>query len=283
MKTAIVTDTNSGISASQAEELGIYLIPMPFFVGEETYYEGKDITHAAFFERMRAGADVSTSQPSPSVITGLWETLLRDYDRVLYFPMSAEFSGSCETAKALALDYDGRVLVVDDRRLSVTLEQSVRNALVLLEQGKTAEQVKEILEAERFDANIYIAMNTVEYLKRGGRATAIEAALAAILSIKPVLQVREGHLGVYKKVRGMKNAKEVLISALKNDLETRFRGVAMNIFAGYSGGDPALGERWLREVQAAFPDALVRLISLPLSICCHVGEGALGVACAKAW
>lgn len=283
MKTAIVTDTNSGLSARQAEELGIYLIPMPFFVGEETYYEGKDITHADFFEKLRAGEDVFTSQPSPSVIISMWEKLLQDYDRVLHFPMTAELSGSYETAKALALDYDGRVLVVDDRRISVSLEQSLRNALVLLEQGKTAEQVKEILEEERFDASIYIALDTVEYLKKGGRLSATGAAMATILSIKPVLQVKEGRLEVYKKVRGMKNAKGVLIGALKNDLETRFRGVAMNIFAGYSGGDPALGEGWLQEVQAAFPDALVRLISLPLSICCHTGEGALGVGCAKAW
>ena len=283
MKTAIVTDTNSGISASQAEAMGIHLIPMPFFIGGETYYEGKDISHALFFEKMADGVEVSTSQPSPADIIALWESLLEDHDAVLHFPMTSGLSGSCASAKALAREYGGRVLVVDDKRISVTLMQSVRNALTLLAQGKTAGEVRDILEAESYDSSIYIAVNTLEYLKKSGRVTAAGAAMASILSIKPVLQIQGDKLDAYKKVRGMNHAKTVLMNALRKDLDTRFKDLEMNVFAGYSGGDSALGEVWLEEVQREFPEYEVELISLPLSICCHTGEGALGVACAKKW
>ena len=283
MKTAIVTDTNSGISASQAEAMGIHLIPMPFFIGGETYYEGKDISHALFFQKMADGVEVSTSQPSPADIIALWESLLEDHDAVLHFPMTSGLSGSCASAKALAREYGGRVLVVDDKRISVTLMQSVRNALTLLAQGKTAGEVRDILEAESYDSSIYIAVNTLEYLKKSGRVTAAGAAMASILSIKPVLQIQGDKLDAYKKVRGMNHAKTVLMNALRKDLDTRFKNLEMNVFAGYSGGDPALGEAWLEEVQREFPEYEVELISLPLSICCHTGGGALGVACAKKW
>lgn len=283
MKTAIVTDTNSGISAAQAEEMGIHLIPMPFCIGGETYYEGKDISHALFFQKMGAGVDVSTSQPSPADTTALWEKLLADHDYVVHFPMTSGLSGSCASAKALAREYGGRVLVVDDKRISVTLMQSIRNAQVLLAQGKTAGEVRDILEAESYDSSIYIAVNTLEYLKKSGRVTAAGAAMASILSIKPVLQIQGGKLDAYKKVRGMSHAKTVLMDALRKDLDTRFKDLEMTVFAGYSGGDPALGENWRKEVQRAFPEYEVELTSLPLSICCHTGEGALGVACAKKW
>lgn len=283
MKTAIVTDTNSGISAEKAEQLGIFLIPMPFFIGGETYYEGKDISHAQFFEAMRSGVEVSTSQPAVADITAQWDKALEGHDRVLHFPMSSGLSGSCQTARALAQEYGGRVLVVDDHRISVTLEQSIRNAQALLATGRTAEEVHAILEAERYDASVYIAVNTLEYLKKSGRVTAAAAAMASILNIKPVLQIQGGKLDAYKKVRGMNQAKRVLLDALQKDLDTRFREFNKTVFAGYSGGDPALGEAWQKEVQAAFPDYTVELISLPLSICCHTGEGALGVACAKTW
>lgn len=283
MKTAIVTDTNSSISAKEAQEMGIYLIPMPFFVDGETYLEGKDCTPETFFQRMKAGAEISTSQPAPEEITSLWDTLLKTHDAVLHFPMSSGLSGSCHTAKALAQEYGGRVLVVDDRRISVTLAQSIRNAQALLAQGKTAAEVRDILEAERDASSIYIAVNTLEYLRKSGRVTAAGAAMAAVLHIKPVLQIQGGKLDAYKKVRGMLQAKKILLGALRHDLATRFSGMKMAVFSGYSGGDPALGETWRREVQAAFPDYAVGMISLPLSICCHTGEGAVGVACAKLW
>lgn len=283
MKTAIVTDTNSGISAAQAEEMGIHLIPMPFCIGGETYYEGKDISHALFFQKMGAGVDVSTSQPSPADTTALWEKLLADHDYVVHFPMSSGLSGTCASAKALAQEYGGRVLVVDDKRISVILLQSIRNAITLLDQGKHPREVVDILEREAYDASVYIAVNTLEYLKKSGRVTAAGAAMASILSIKPVLQIQGGKLDAYKKVRGMSHAKTVLMDALRKDLDTRFKDLEMTVFVGYSGGDPALGENWRKEVQRAFPEYEVELTSLPLSICCHTGEGALGVACAKKW
>lgn len=260
MKTAIVTDTNSSISAKEAQEMGIYLIPMPFFVDGETYLEGKDCTPETFFQRMKAGAEISTSQPAPEEITSLWDTLLKTHDAVLHFPMSSGLSGSCHTAKALAQEYGGRVLVVDDRRISVTLAQSIRNAQVLLAQGKTAAEVRDILEAERDASSVYIAVNTLEYLRKSGRVTAAGAAMAAVLHIKPVLQIQGGKLDAYKKVRGMLQAKKTLLEALRHDLATRFSGMKMAVFSGYSGGDPTLGETWRREVQAAFPDYAVGMI-----------------------
>lgn len=282
-KTAIVTDTNSGISIRQAEEMGIHLILMPFFIDGVTYLEERDISARDFFDRMREGAEVSTSQPAPEVITSLWEELLETHDSILHFPMTSGLSGSCQTAKALAAEYGGRVVVVDDHRISVTLMQSICNAQVLLSAGRTAAEVRDILEAEKDASSIYIAVNTLEYLKRSGRVTAAGAAMAAVLHIKPVLQIQGGLLDAYKKVRGMAKAKLALLDALHSDLSHRFAGERMRIFSGYSGGDPELGLAWQKVVQAEFPDYQVDLISLPLSICCHTGEGALGVACAKEW
>ena len=283
MKTAIVTDTNSGISPGQAKEMGIHLIPMPFRIDDEIYLEGYDCTPALLFQKLRRGAHVSTSQPSPGQITELWDRLLETHDRILHFPMSSELSGSCQSAQALAGEYEGRVLVVDDRRISVTLMQSIRNAQTLLAQGKGPEEVRDILEEERLSAGIYLAVNTLELLKRSGRVTAAAAAMAAVLHIKPVLQIQGGKLDAYRKVRGMVQAKKVLLEALRKDLTARFAGMKMAVFSGYSGADQALGLAWQKEVQAAFPDYQVGLIALPLSICCHTGEGALGVACVKEW
>ena len=279
MKTAIVTDTNSGLSQAAADELGVYLIPMPFTIDGQLYFEGHDLTHPMFFEKMRQGAHISTSQPAPYDITSLWDRLLETHDTVLHFPMSAGLSGSCQIAKGLAQEYDGRVLVVDDRRISVTLEQSVRNARTLLDQGRSPAEVRETLEAERRDCIVYLAVNTLEYLKKSGRVTTAAAAMAAVLHIKPILLIQEGKLDAYRKVRGMAHAQKDLIDALRQDLATRFAGMKMKVFSGYSGGDPSVGTAWQKQVQAAFPEWEVGLISLPLSICCHTGEGALGVAC----
>lgn len=267
----------------QAEKMGISLISMPFSIDGKTYLEGKDCSHTMFFERMQSGAAIFTSQPAPGELLALWEKLLQENDRILHFPMTAALSGSYQTALALAQDFGGRVLVVNDRRISVTLMQSICNAKKLLDLGKTAEEVQQILQAEATQAQIYIAVNTLEHLKKSGRVTAAAAAMASVLNIKPVLQVQDGKLDAYKKVRGMKQGKKTLISALQHDLATRFSALNMKIFAGYAGGDPALGLSWQTEVQAAFPSRVVELISLPLSICSHTGEGALGVACAKAY
>ena len=281
MKTAIVTDTNSGITAQMAREIGIYLIPMPFFIDGSTYYEGETCTPDFFFRHLKAKAEVSTSQPSPEVITSLWASLLETHDAVLHFPMTAGLSGSCETAKALAQEFDGRVLVVDDHRISVTLAQSIRNALTLLAQGKTAQEVRGILEAEKDASSIYIAVNTLEYLKKSGRVTAAGAPWPPCCTSSPCCRSKAANWTPIKS-RGCPGEK-TLLDALRHDSATRFAGMKMAVFSGYSGADPDLGKAWQREVQAAFPDQLVELISLPLSICCHIGDGALGVACAKVW
>ena len=280
MRTAIVVDTNSGIMPEEAARMGISLIPMPFLIDGQEYLEGEDCSQDFFFERMAAGAEVGTSQPSPGGIAELWERLLEENDAVLHFPMSSSLSGSCQTAKALALDYPGRVFVVDNRRISVTLRESVRGAQRLLAEGKSAEEVHRILEERGGESSIYIAVNTLEYLKKGGRVTAAGAAMGTLLNLKPVLQIQGGKLDAFKKCRGMAAACDAMLQAMEKDLRARFPGQEMRLFAAYSG-DRAAGESWLGQVRAAFPEREVELAALPLSICCHIGSGALAIACAE--
>ncbi len=283
LKTAIVTDTNSGITVEQAEKMGVSLIPMPFSIDGTTYLEGKDCTQPMFFERMQNDAEIFTSQPAPGDILPLWETLLQKHDRILHIPMTAALSSSYQTAAALAKEFGGRVLVVNDGRISATQLQSLRNAQWLLEHGVTPEGVQHILESEKTSAKIYFAVNTMRYLKKSGRVTAAAAAMASVLNIKPVLQVQDGQLDAFKKVRGMKQGKKILISALRHDLDTQFSGMKMRLFAACSGTDEALGRAWQAEVQAEFPEWQVELVPIPLGICCYIGENALGIACAKAY
>ena len=280
MRTAIVVDTNSGIMPEEAARMGISLIPMPFLIDGKEYLEGEDCSQDFFFERMAAGAEVGTSQPSPGGIAELWERLLEENDAVLHFPMSSSLSGSCQTAKALALDYPGRVFVVDNRRISVTLREPVRGAQRLLAEGKSAEEVHRILEERGGESSIYIAVNTLEYLKKGGRVTAAGAAMGTLLNLKPVLQIQGGKLDAFKKCRGMAAACDAMLQAMEKDLRERFPGQEMRRFAAYSGGR-AGGESWLGQVRAAFPEREVELAALPLSICCHIGSGALAIACAE--
>lgn len=280
MRTAIVVDTNSGIMPEEAARMGISLIPMPFLIDGKEYLEGENCSQEFFFERLAAGAEVGTSQPSPGGIAELWERLLEENDAVLHFPMSSSLSGSCQTAKALALDYPGRVFVVDNRRISVTLRESVRGAQRLLAEGKSAEEVHRILEERGGESSIYIAVNTLEYLKKGGRVTAAGAAMGTLLNLKPVLQIQGGKLDAFKKCRGMAAACDAMLQAIGKDLRERFPGREMRLFAAYSG-DRAAGESWLGQVRAVFPEREVELAALPLSICCHIGSGALAIACAE--
>lgn len=280
MRTAIVVDTNSGIMPEEAARMGISLIPMPFLIDGKEYLEGENCSQEFFFERLAAGAEVGTSQPSPGGIAELWERLLEENDAVLHFPMSSSLSGSCQTAKALALDYPGRVFVVDNRRISVTLRESVRGAQRLLAEGKSAEETHRILEERGGESSIYIAVNTLEYLKKGGRVTAAGAAMGTLLNLKPVLQIQGGKLDAFKKCRGMAAACDAMLQAMEKDLRERFPGREMRLFAAYSG-DRAAGESWLGQVRAAFPEREVELAALPLSICCHIGSGALAIACAE--
>lgn len=275
-KTAIMTDTNSGITPEVAKENGIYLLKMPFAACGREYLEYGEMSYSEFFEVLSSGAEVSTSQPSPASLTDAWDEILESYEAVVYFPMSSGLSGTCETAKALAADYDGRVFVVDNKRISVTLYTSVFNALKLADKGLSAKEIADIAENEASEQSIYVSVNTLEYLKKSGRVTAAGAAIGTLLGIKPVLQIQGGKLDAYKKVRGMKAATDAMLDGIENDRNTRFAGKKVQIRAAYSG-DLQSGKEWQAQVAERFPDLEIELDALPLSISCHVGAGALGI------
>lgn len=279
-KIAIVTDTNSGITQEEAKELGIYLIAMPFFINDNTYYEGVTLSQEEFFKKLEADENISTSQPSPGTVIELWDNLLKDYDYILHIPMSSGLSSSMETAKMLSSDYDGKVLVVDNKRISVTFRQSILDALYLIEKGLSAKEIQEILEKEALEAIIYVTVDTLKYLEKGGRITPAVAALGSMFNIKPVLLIDGGKLDTYKKVRGLKSAQKAMIEAIKNDIENRFKGTDYLIQTAYSG-DIEQGKKWNETVKQAFPEHDVYNDVLPMSICCHVGPGALGITCVK--
>lgn len=275
-KTAIMTDTNSGITPEVAKENGIYLLKMPFAVNGREYIEYGEMSYGEFFEALESGAEVSTSQPSPASLTDAWDEILKSYEAVVYFPMSSGLSGTCETAKALASDYDGRVFVVDNKRISVTLCTSVFNAVKLANDGVSAKEIAEISENEAAEQSIYVSVNTLEYLKKSGRVTTAGAAIGTLLGIKPVLQIQGGKLDAYKKVRGMKAATDAMLDGIENDRNTRFADKKIQIRTAYSG-DLKAGKEWQALVAKRFPDLEIELDALPLSISCHVGGGALGI------
>lgn len=277
---AIMTDTNSGITSAQAAKLGVFLLPMPVLIDGQVYYEAQTITQKEFYDRMKAGADISTTQPSPEDLTNIWTNLLKEYDEVVHIPMSSGLSGSMETASAFARDFGGRVHVVDNHRISVTMRQSVLEAKKMADEGGTGNEIKEYLEKDGLESSIYLAVNTLEYLKKGGRVTAAGAAIGTVLNIKPVLQIQGGKLDAYKKARGMKAAIKAIIDALTNDETVRFKGQKLLIRAAYSG-DESVGEMWQAELQNAFPQYEIGKDALPLSIACHTGADALGVGIMK--
>lgn len=279
-KIAIVTDTNSGITQEEAKELGIYLIAMPFFINDNTYYEGITLSQEEFFKKLEADENISTSQPSPGTVIELWDNLLKDYDYILHIPMSSGLSSSMETARMLSSDYEGKVLVVDNKRISVTFRQSILDALYLIEKGLSAKEIQEILEKEALESIIYVTVDTLKYLEKGGRITPAVAALGSMFNIKPVLLIDGGKLDTYKKVRGLKSAQKAMIEAIKNDIENRFKGTDYLIQTAYSG-DLEQGKKWNETVKQAFPEHDVYNDVLPMSICCHVGPGALGITCVK--
>ena len=282
-KIAIVTDSNSGISQTQAKEMGIYVVPMPFLINGKEYLDGIDLFPDEFYKFLEEDADVSTSQPSPDSVMKLWDELLKEYDEIVYIPMSSGLSSSCETAYMLSQDYDGKVQVVNNQRISVTMRQSVLDAKMLAEQGKGAEEIKEILEKEKFESSIYIMVDTLEYLKKGGRITPAAAALGTLLKLKPVLQIQGEKLDAFAKARTVKQAKTIMTEAMKNDFEKRFHspdGEKMNLELAYTF-DTAAAEAFKEEVQAVFPDNEIVMQPLSLSIACHIGPGALAIACSK--
>ncbi|MBQ4522390.1 MAG: DegV family protein [Lachnospiraceae bacterium] len=278
-KIAIVTDSNSGITQEQGKQLGISVIPMPFEINGKQYFEDINLSQEEFYELLEDGADISTSQPSPETVLSLWDNLLKEYDEIVHIPMSSGLSGSCGTAMGLALDYEGKVQVVNNQRISVTLRQSVMDAMELVKQGKTAAQIKEILEQEKFESSIYITLDTLKYLKKGGRVTPAAAALATLLKIKPVLQIQGEKLDAFAKARTVKQAKSIMMESIKKDMEERF-GEKVYIEMAYTKNlDAAL--EFKKEVEAYFPGYEVYMDPLSLSVSCHIGPGALAVAVTK--
>ena len=275
-KVAIVSDTNCGITLDEAKELGIYLITMPFCIDGEEYYEYKTMNHELFFEKLREGAEVSTSMPSPADLMDMWEEVLKEYDEIVHIPMSSGLSGSCFAAMGFADEYDGKVFVVDNKRISIIMKQSILEAKSMADRGVGAAEIKEYLEEDALNSSIYVAVDTLEYLKKSGRVTPAAAAIGSVLNIKPVLQIQGGKLDAYKKVRGMKQATKAMFEGIKSDMETRFAGKDIIIRAAYSGNEE-VQTFWEEAIKEEFPDVTVKMDMLPISICCHTGEGAMGI------
>ncbi len=279
-KMAVVTDSNSGITQEQARELGIYVVPMPFVIDGNTYFEDINLSQKDFYKQLQNDVDISTSQPSTGDLLDLWDQLLEEYETVLHIPMSSGLSGSCATAKMLAMDYEGKVFVVDNQRISVTQRQSVLDALHLGEQGMETAAIAQKLEDTRRDSSIYIMLDTLYYLKKGGRVTPAAAAIATVLKLKPVLQIQGDKLDAFSKARSEKIARNVMIDAVKKDMETRFASMqdrmALQI-AHTNNEEAALSFR--EEVAHAFPGHEIYVDHLSLSVSCHIGPGSLALAC----
>lgn len=279
MKIAIATDTNSGITAMEGEKLGVFVLAMPVNLEETIHYEGIDITSEQLYDAMRQHRDVSTSQPSPGQLMELWDGILaKGYDEIVYIPMSSGLSGSCQSAALFAQDYDGRVQVVDNHRISVTQKESVISALRLVEQGYDAGQIRDFLEKHAYDASIYITVDSMEYLKKGGRVTPAAATLATVLNLKPVLTIQGDKLDAFAKVRGMKLAESKMIEAIHQDQAERFKDVPESRLLIETAGtleNGELAEHWRQQVQAEFPFAKVSYANLPCSIACHLGMNSI--------
>lgn len=286
MGTAVMTDENSGISHEKAKSLGIFIMKMPFFINGELKYQGTDMTVKQFYEALENGSDVSTSQPSPGDVMDMWDKILaQGYDDIVYIPMSSGLSESCNSAKIFAEDYNGRVQVVDNHRISVTMEQSVYDAIKYAEQGMDAAAIKERLEKEAYDATIYIAVDTLTYLKKGGRVTAAAAAIGTVLNLKPVLTIQGEKLDAFAKERGMKKARHTMIKAMQKDLEERFASLdkagKFRLCISYSYVDDETLQSWIDEVKEFFPGRELLITPLSLSVGCHIGPGALAIAACR--
>ena len=283
MRVAVVTDSNSGITQSEAKELGIRVVPMPFMIDGETYEEDINFTQDQFYSRQEEGADISTSQPSPETVMGIWDELLKEYDEIVHIPMSSALSGSCQTAVMLAMDYDGRVQVVDNQRISVTQRRSALDAMEMAAAGYPAAKIKEILEETKLDSSIYLVVDTLKYLKKGGRITPAAAALGTLLKIKPILQIQGGKLDAFAKVRTAKQGKSTMMSAMAHDLEQRFddkncENMWLYVVHSCNG---AAAQEMVEELQQVYPSAVIETANLSLSVACHTGPGVLAIACVK--
>lgn len=281
---AVITDSNSGITQAQAKEMGIYVVPMPFMINEETYFEDINLTQEEFYKKLIDGADICTSQPSPESVMDLWTKALEEYDEVVHIPMSSGLSGSCQSAMMLAREpeFEGKVHVVNNQRISVTQRQSVLDAMKLAEMGKSGAEIKEYLEEDKFNSSIYIMLDTLYYLKKGGRITPAAAALGTLLRLKPVLQIQGEKLDAFAKARTSGQGKTIMMNALKSDIENRFGGNNDDIwFQMAYTGDKEAANAFKAEVQEAFPGCEIYMDPLSLSVACHIGPGAMAVACCK--
>ena len=284
MKVAIITDSNSGITQEEGKQLGIRIVPMPFMINGEEYLEDITLTQQEFYAKLGEGSDISTSQPSPESIMALWDEVLEEYDEIVHIPISSGLSGSCQTAMMLAEDYDGKVEVVNNQRISVTQRQSALDAKELAAKGMCAAEIKEKLEAVKFDSSIYITLDTLKYLKKGGRITPAAAALGTLLRLKPVLTVQGEKLDAFAKARTMKQAKSMMVAAITKDLEERFgdrTGKNVHLAVAHTDNQEEADE-FAKELRELFPaTGEIVIAPLSLSVSCHIGPGSLAVACSK--
>ena len=282
-KVRIITDSNSGITVEDARELGVTVLPMPFSINEEVHFEQESLTHEQFYEELAAGKDIMTTQPSPAQVMGIWDEALKDYDEIVYIPMSSGLSGSYQTAAMLAEDYEGKVHVVNNQRISVTQRQSVLDALRLLEAGKSAKEIKDILEEDKFNSSIYLMVDTLVYLKKGGRITPAAAALGTLLKLKPVLQIQGERLDAFAKARTVSQAKSIIINAVKSDIDKRFGGLSkenISLHMAYAHDLDRILE-FKEEVLKEFPGYDINLYPLSLSVATHIGPGCIALAVTK--
>ncbi len=283
-KIAVITDSNSGITQSQAQELGVFVVPMPFRIGEEDFFEDINLSQEQFYQKLGEDLQVSTSQPSPDSLMTLWDKVLQDYDQIIYIPMSSGLSGSCQSAMMIANEeYEGKVFVVDNQRISVTQRQSALDAKAMADAGISAEEIVKKLMDSKFESSIYIMLDTLYYLKKGGRITPAAAALGTLLRLKPVLQIQGEKLDAFAKARTSSQGKNIMINAIKADIEKRFGGFDSKDFwisCAYTKDLEAATE-WKKEVEEAFPGIDISMDPLSLSVACHIGPGALAVTVTK--
>lgn len=283
---AVVTDSNSGITQQEAREMGVFVLPMPFMIGEDPYFEDISLTQEEFYSKLQDGANISTSQPSPESITELWDKILKDYDEIVHIPMSSGLSGSCQSAMMLAEDYDGKVSVVNNQRISVTQRHSVDDALALIERGMNAKEIRDFLENDKFNSSIYIMLDTLYYLKKGGRITPAAAAIGTLLKIKPVLQIQGEKLDAFAKARTSAQGKSIMLNAIQSDIENRFGGVlpapggVRLAIAHTQNQEAAMALKAELEEQYPGYDPII-VNPLSLSVSCHIGPGALAIAVSK--
>lgn len=278
-RVAIVTDSNSGITQMEGKALGISVLPMPFYINEEMFLEDITLSQEEFYEKLENDADIKTSQPTPGSVLELWDELLKDYDEIIHIPMSSGLSSSCETSIMLSQDYDGKVQVADIKRISVTQRRAVLEAMELVKQGKSAKEIKDLLEAAKYDSDIYVTLETLKYLKKGGRLTPAAAAIGTVLNLKPVLRIKGDKLDAFSKTRGLKAAKKTMIKTVQSVIENDFSHCGPNdyyIDAAYTGTAEDAAE-WKAELEEAFPGHEIFIAPLALSVACHIGPGAKAV------